>query len=46
MFANLYIIDNQKIFKTMQLFKLNALKLLLMINKRHERYMIIENFEN
>ena len=46
MFANLYVTNNRKIFKIMQLFKLNALKLLLMTDKKHERYIIIENFEN
>ena len=30
----------------MQLFKLNVMKLLLMTGKKHERHIIIENFEN
>ena len=46
MFADLYATNNRRILKTMQLFKLNALKLLLMTGKKHERHMIIENFEN
>ena len=46
MFASLYIIDNRRIFKTMQLFKLNTLTLLLIISKRYERYIIIEDFED
>ena len=46
MFASLYVINNRKIFKTMQLLKLNALNLLLMINKIHERYMIVENLND
>ena len=46
MFADLYITDNRKVFKTMQLLKLNALRLLLMTNKKHERHVIIESFEN
>ena len=46
MFADLYVTDNQRIFKTMQLFKLNALKLLLLTDKKHERHVIIEDFEN
>ena len=46
MFANLYVTDSRRIFKAMQLLKLNVLKLLLMTGKKHERYVIIENFEN
>ena len=46
MFANLYITDNRKIFKTMQLLKFNVMKLLLMTDKKHERHVIIENFKN
>ena len=30
----------------MQLLKLNALTLLLMIDKKHERHVIIKSFEN
>ena len=30
----------------MQLFRLNALMLLLMIDKRYERHIIIKNLEN
>ena len=30
----------------MQLLNLNVMKLLLMTNKKHERYVIIESFEN
>ena len=46
MFVNLYIINIRKIFKAMQLFKLNALTLLLITNKKYECYVIIKNFEN
>ena len=46
MFANLYITDSRRILKIMQLFKLNVLNLLLMTGKKHERHVIIENFEN
>ena len=46
MFANLYVTDNRRILKTMQLLKLNVLKLLLMTDKKHERHVIIENFKN
>ena len=46
MFANLYVTDSRRIFKIMQLLKLNALKLLLIADKKHERHVIIENFEN
>ena len=46
MFANLYIIHIRKMFKTMQLLKLNALTLLLIIDKKHEHYIIIESFKN
>ena len=46
MFANLYVTDNRRIFKAMQLLKLNVLKLLLLTGKKHERHVIIENFEN
>ena len=46
MFADLYIINVRIILKTMQLLKLNALTLLLIINKRHKRHVIIENFKD
>ena len=46
MFVNLYITDNRRIFKIMQLFKLNALTLLLITDKKHECHVIIKNFEN
>ena len=46
MFAGLYVTDNRRIFKIMQLFKLNVLSLLLMIGKKHERHVIIKSFEN
>ena len=46
MFARLYVTDNRRIFKIMQLLKLNALRLLLMISKKHERHIIIEGFKN
>ena len=46
MLASLYVINIRRIFKAMQLFKLNALTLLLMIGKKHKRHVIIENFEN
>ena len=46
MFANLYATDNRKILKTMQLFKLNTLSLLLMTGKKHKRHVIIESFKN
>ena len=46
MFANLYVTDNRRILKTMQLLKLNVMKLLLMTNKKHERHVIIESFED
>ena len=46
MFADLYIIDNRRILKAMQLLKLNALMLLLITDKKHERHVIIEDSEN
>ena len=46
MFADLYVNSIRRIFKAMQLFKLNALTLLLITGKRHERHVIIENFKN
>ena len=46
MFADLYKIYVRVIFKIMQLFKLNILKLLLLTNKKHERYVIFENFKS
>ena len=46
MLASLYVINIRRIFKTMQLFKLNALTLLLMTDKRYEHHVIIESFEN
>ena len=46
MFASLYVTDNRRILKTMQLPKLNALNLLLMTDKKHKRHVIIESFEN
>ena len=46
MLASLYVINIQRIFKTMQLFKLNALTLLLTTNKKYEYHIIIENFED
>ena len=46
MFADLYIINIQKILKAMQLLKLNILTLLLITGKRPERHVIIEDFEN
>ena len=46
MFAGLNVTDNRKILKTMQLFKLNTLKLLLLTDKKHERHIIIKSFKN
>ena len=46
MFANLYVTNSRRIFKTMQLLKLNALKLLLMTDKKHKHHVIIESFKN
>ena len=46
MFAGLYVTNNRKILKTMQLLKLNALRLLLLTNTKHKRHVIIKSFEN
>ena len=46
MFADLYIIHIRKIFKMIKLFKLNALTLLIIADKKHERHIIIKSFKN
>ena len=46
MFAGFYVTGNRRILKTMQLLKLNALRLLLMADKKHKRHVIIENFKD